>query len=254
MAIAKQLLVASGWLTCCKPWASDAGQTFSLMQNPFNISTGPDSFGNVQFSNVDEAVTAFAKTHNLRRLERIAAGRLNRLASQPSGQRLRALRDPSEFVNQAIGLILTGRRKARPRNLISFDAFRNFVQGVMQSVINHELASVVRQGEQVPMDSLPEDRGDNQTLVTNNVVREITLREARDSLFPRLREYAKGNVALIEAIDAWEQSWPLSDRIPKCGLSDKQTHALRVKAREFLRESASKDGVAKPSGKEPFML
>jgi hypothetical protein len=222
--------------------------------NACNESNGTASFGDGSFSSVENAVAALATSHNLKRLAQIAERRLNRLASKPPGQRLRGFKDPNEFVNQAIELILTGQRKTSGRHLMGLEIFYNYVQAVIQSLITHELERIVRQREHVSLDSLVADSDEREPAAATDVVRDIAMSETKMSLFPRLREYAKDHPAMLHAIDAWEQCWPMSDRIPKGGLSDKQTHSLRSKARELLQEAATKDGVEHATGRESLRM
>jgi hypothetical protein len=225
-----------------------------MQLNACNGIDGTAPFDDGSFSSVENAVAALATSHNLKRLAQIAERRLNRLASKPPGQRLRGFKDPNEFVNQAIELILTGQRKTSGRHLMGLEIFYNYVQAVIQSLITHELERIVRQREHVSLDSLVAEGDEREPAAATDVVRDIAISETKGSLFPRLREYAKNNTAMLQAIDAWEQCWPTSDRIPKCGLSDKQTHNLRSKAREFMQLDAVIDGVPNATGKESLMV
>jgi len=161
---------------------------------------------------------------------------------------LRGLKDPTEFVNEAVELVLSGQRKAAPRHLKSLDSFYNYLQAVIQSLISHGLEITVRQGNHVSLDSV--DVSKNELVVSDDIIGRVSRAETGESLFRRLRQSAIGNPELLRTIAVWEESWTVSDRIPKCNLSDKQVHDLRIKSRQILQQAAARDGIAEPTGKE----
>ena len=131
------------------------------------------------FSSVEAAVGALAIHNKLDPLASVAKKRLEGLASCSYGQRLRGLKDPVELVNQAVELVLSGKRKALAQNMASLPAFMDYMQGVLQSVITHELERIVRQGEYIPLDSAaPSSSGAHQLEAPDDVVNEAILNDS----------------------------------------------------------------------------
>lgn len=182
---------------------------------------------------------------------------MDRLASHPAGQRLRGLRDPMEFVNEAIGLLLketerpgTGRR-VHPRHLQDMASFFNFAQSVVQSCINNQFKQLLRQGEHVPINS-PELSTNVEPAAPTDIVRDVVLKETTREMVNDLKQQFKHERDIHAAVVDFEENGLDANRLPKAQQTDKQMHRLRTKAREVLKEMSAREGISCPTGKEMF--
>ena len=180
-------------------------------------------------------------------LASVAKKRLERLASCAYGQRLRGLKDPVELVNQAVELVLSGKRKARVQNLASLPAFMNYMQGVLQSVITHELERIVRQGEYIPLDTGASTSSEaHQLEAPDDVVNEAIPNESEAAIRAGLEAYAdeQADIEMVlggnrepRTIDASEAPHRIAKRI----------HRLRKKARKILLRQLEEAGICSPA-------
>ena len=218
-----------------------------MQRNACKIEIGAAPVEDGGFTSAEAAVAALATTEQLTRLAKIARNRLDRLASQPHGQRLRGIKDPTELVNQAIELILTGNRKARSQNLSSLKAFVNYVQGVLQSVITHELERIVRQGECVSVDIMEDSPFQpSQLQASYDVVKEAILNENEAAVRAGLEAYADQK-AEIDAVlgHMVEPRWIDESDAPR--RIKKRIHRLRKRAQKILLQQAAEAGLTSPT-------
>jgi hypothetical protein len=223
-------------------------------------STGPTPLPDIAFASVRDAVAALSTSDNLQRLALIAHRRLDRLAFCPAGQRLRGTRDPMEFVNEAISLLLrevdqpnTGRR-THPRHLRDMASFFNFVQSIVQSCISSQFKQIKRQGDHVPIGSPDSDPSMTEPMAPNDVVREIALEETTTELVQDLKQHFKDSPQIHAAVVRFEQAGLEGSRFGKDQQTDKEMHQLRTRAKEFLKSMSAREGIEQPSGKEMFGL
>lgn len=149
------------------------------------------------YQNVTAAVAALTQPQ-LDRLLAIAQRRLERLSQSASVQRLLIQSEPSDFVQDAIMLVLVGElqsgrgRHTHPRHLAGQHSFLNFLQGIIHSRINAQLISFACQAEHVSMEE------ENSTVLpaATNVVREVQFNELKAELTARLRAHAGNHPAL----------------------------------------------------------
>jgi len=203
-------------------------------------------------------VVALSTPETIHRLAEIARRRLDRLAAWPAGQRLRALREPMEFVNEAVGLLLreadragTGRR-THPRHLDSIKTFFNFVQAVVQSCISNHFKQLLRHGEHVPIVLRHPSDTTTELAAPVDVVREIVLQETTGKLVCELKQEFRKQPQLREVIADFEQGGLDGNRLARNHQTDKQLHRLRKKARQILKEMSRREGINNPTGKEMF--
>jgi hypothetical protein len=199
-------------------------------------------------------VGALAIHNKLDPLAAVARKRLDRLASGPYGQRLRGLRDPVELVNQAVELVLSGKRIARPQNLASFPAFLNYMQGVLQSVITHELERIVRQGECIPVDTVASTSFAVHHLeAANDVVSEVILNENEAAVRIGLEAYAneQGDIEMVIGRTREPRTMNASETPRRIA---KRLHRLRKHARRILLRQAQEAGLSSPTPRDAVNL
>jgi hypothetical protein len=172
---------------------------------------------------------------------------LDRLASHHYGQRLRGLKDPVELVNQAVELVLSGKRTARAQNLASLPAFVNYVQGVLQSVISHELERIVRQGETVPVDTVALTSLEaHQLEAPNDVVKEVILNENEAAVRAGLEEYTDEQADIERILGRAREPRTINASDAPRRIA-KRIHRLRKQARRILLRQAEEDGISSPT-------
>jgi len=243
-----------------RPREANSRQTKKSMKTSVVQNIGPNPLPYSSFASVRDAVVALSTPETVQRLAEIARRRLDRLAVWPAGQRLRALREPMEFVNEAVGLLLreadcagTGRR-THVRHLESMKAFFNFVQAVVQSCISNQFKQQLRRGEHVPL-HLQEASGNLIEPTTSiDVVRDIALRETTGELANQLKQEFRKQPQMREVIAEFESGGLDGNRLSRYHQSDKQMHRLRKKARQILKQMSRHEGISKPTGKEMFRL
>jgi len=225
------------------------------MKTTSSVPTGPALLPDVSFQNVTEAVAALSSPQ-LHRLAIIAGRRLDRLAALPTGQRLRSLHEPGDFVSEAIRLLLVAvetpgkGRRVKPKHLRDAAAFFNFLQAVVQSCISNALKSVIRQGEHVSLEALDNKPTGNKALDPGHVIDLVAQAQTMQGLFATLRERSHDNPNMLASVALWESDFRDLDRIPKGTLDDKGVFAIRTQAKQILQSMAARDGIPEPTGRE----
>lgn len=199
------------------------------------------------YPSVDLAIAALAANNKLESLASIARKRLERLARQSYGQRLRGSNDPVELVNQAVELVLSGKRRARPQNLVGLPAFMNYMQGVLQSVITHELERVVRQGETVSVETMADGPLEGTQLqAPNDVVKEVILNENEAAIRAELEGHADQQAEIDAVLGVTVvPKWTPGCEAPR--VVRRRIHRLRRRARKILLRQAAEAGISSPT-------
>jgi hypothetical protein len=214
--------------------------TLSAVPNPAApAQNGP-------FGTASAAVAAFtADPQQLHRLVQIAARRLDRLACQPPGQRLRSLDDPLGYVHDALAAVLSGQRQIHPRHLLSSNAFFNFLQGVLHSRLSNALKAVVTQGVPLPIGPEEPDSPYLDPPGMTDVVQEVSHRETLRELSARLEQSFAHNPPMLHQVHLVEQSG--LDGLPDGHLTAQQQHRFRKRAQALWRQISAPEAKPLPS-------
>ncbi len=156
---------------------------------------------------------------------------------------------------EAILKVLEGDQRGRGRrtkrhHLLDLATFFNFVRGVLDSHLSHELERLQRQSNHVPIELDKVDAPHKTVAAPCDVRCEVNLMEIRRALFARLNQFAKTRRALLPVVAAWQQSFGIDDRIPKGAATDKSVHNVRRQAQEILHQIARREGYGINCGAE----
>lgn len=154
------------------------------------------------FANAQEALSAF--THQqLKRLTAIAAKRLHRLSRHPGFARHFSRRSAEDFVHDAIERVEEGTRRVQTKHLVSASAFFNYMQGVVQSLVNNTTRHAEPQVEHLTIGQDCDFSVDPAAALT--VLQDIEDREQLRRLLPALRARVAEQPELSADLEAWER-------------------------------------------------
>lgn len=189
----------------------------------------------VPYTSVSQAVAELTRLQRARLLG-IVRRRFASLPQSPQVQRVLSQREPLDFVQEAVMLVLVGEarpaegRHAHVHHLASPAAFFNFLQGVLQSLISASLKSECRATAYQPMPEASAPR---------TAVQEAILNEVKADLAARLRAVAGDNPALQSTL-LW---LGLESPAAYCQPTRNQIWKMRGVARGVLREFAAGSAV-----------
>ncbi len=184
------------------------------------------------YTGVSQAVAALTEPQ-LNRLKAIAQRRLEKFGHSPAAERLTIQHQAQDFVQETIKMVLLGEvspgqgRRTNARHLASPQAFFNYLQGIMHSLI---WAAWLRASHTVEYQPAACDPAS-----ARSVVHEVIFNEVTGELLAQLEKIARDNPALQAAFPWLELDVPDGDRKP----TYKQISKARRLGRDILREAAA---------------
>ena len=184
------------------------------------------------YISVSQAVAALTEPQ-LNRLKAIAHRRLEKFGHSPATERLNIQHQAQDFVQEAIKLVLLGEvspregRRTNARHLTSPQAFFNYLQGILHSLI---WAGWLRASRALEYQTAACDAAS-----ARSVVEEVVFNEVTGELLAQLQKIARDNPALQAAFPWLELEAPNGDSKP----TYKQICKARRLGREILREAAA---------------
>ena len=163
-------------------------------------------------------------------------------------QRCLAAIDAEDLIAEALLKLQLGEqepslgRRLRPENLTSTERFLACVRGVINSDLNHLVATALNQPQ---AQRLGDPEADPETVDPASTEDPIALLLRRDllrALFTKLHRRIAQQPALLEVVQDWEQNFT-ADRIGDRDHDPNLVHRVRLIVREILDELAHEAGL-----------
>lgn len=195
------------------------------------------------------ALVAALSTEHRQQLLGFTRYRLRAVTNSRHLQRCLAAMGAEDLVAEALLKLQLGEqdpslgRRLKPQNLTAPEKFLACVKGVINSDLNHLVATALNQPHTVGVGDPEADPQTVDPASAEDLPSMLTRRDLHRVLFAKLHRRIEQRPALLEVVRDWEQNFD-ADRIGDSDHDPNLVHRVRVLAREILDEFAQEAGLA----------